>query len=158
MTGDVISHMKMNRPMHLSVSVDNVIYVTNYEGLSYSSDDGMTWKRSVSVRGKGWTFHQALKVTPNSVVSNYTIWTVEYNDYNVWRLSIYTPGKRTWTDVALPTPQVQVNLSRMAFDGRTNIYMTDWYNRAVHVWSVGGRYVHRCCHGRTSQACLEIWH
>jgi hypothetical protein len=30
--------------------------------------------------------------------------------------------------------------ARLVYDGHTNIYVTDWDNRAVHVWSVDGRY------------------
>jgi hypothetical protein len=140
-TGKVISHMEMNSPKYLSVSADDVIYVTNYGGLSYSSDNGTTWNRLVSLRDNEWRFFQALKVTPNGLVSSYTAWIVEYNDYDDWRLSIYIPGNGTWKDVILPNSKVKVYQSRMVFDGRKNIYMTDWYNRAVHVWSVNGRYV-----------------
>jgi hypothetical protein len=139
-TGDVISQMQMMIPKYLSVSFDNVIYVTSFKGISHSSDNGTTWNTLIGERGDGWLFNQALKVTPYNIVSNYTIWAVETN-YTNWRLSIYTPGKLTWTDVVLPNSQVKVDNSRMAFDGRTNIYMTDYYNRAVHVWSVDGRYV-----------------
>jgi hypothetical protein len=142
-TGDVISQSQMTSPRCLSVSVDNVIYVTHHEGLSYSSDNGTTWNNSISLRGNGWRFHQALKVTPNGVVSNYTIWMIEYNDYKEWRLSIYTPGNGTWTDVVLPSLRVKVNHSRMFFDGHTNIYMTDFNYRLVHVWSVNGQYVQK---------------
>jgi hypothetical protein len=131
-----------DNPKYLSVSHDNDIYLTSLsDGVYYSRDNGATWSILVSERDNTWRGHQAIKVTPNNVLSSYTVWAIEADYKNDWRLSIYTSDKRSWTDVALPNTQVQVNKSRMTFDGHTNIYMTDWVNRAVHVWSVNGQYV-----------------
>jgi hypothetical protein len=137
--GDIMHQAKLNFPRYLSVSPDSDIYVTSIpQGIYCSTDNGTTWHRLVSERG--WRFGQALKVTPNNVLSNYTIWAIE-TDYTDYRLSIYTPDKQTWTDVVLPNAQVKLFNSRMVFDGHTNIYMSDWHNKAVHVWSVNGQYV-----------------
>lgn len=143
-SGDVVHQTQMVYPMYLSVSADNDIYVAcQSDGVYYSTDNGATWNRLVSKRGL-WQFEFALEVAPDNLLSNYSVWIIESNNRSkktpVWRLSIYTP-RRTWTDVVLPNTQVNVENSRMTFDGHTNIYMTDWNNTAVHVWSVNGQYV-----------------
>jgi hypothetical protein len=140
-SGDVVHHTQMIAPRYLSVSPDNEIYVTSTtNGIYYSTDNGTSWNILLSKRDYSWQFTQALKVTSNSDSSNYTVWVIEHNFPN-WRLSIYTHNKRTWKDVALPNAQVKVNFGKMTFDGHTKIYMTDWSNNAVHVWSVDSRYV-----------------
>jgi hypothetical protein len=140
-SGDVVHHTQMIAPRYLSVSPDNEIYVTSKtNGIYYSTDNGTSWNSLVSKRDYNWQFTQALKVAPSSVLSNYTVWVIE-NNFPNWRLSIYTPDKCTWKDVVIPNANVKLNFGKMTFDGHTKIYMTDWSNNAVHVWSVDGKYV-----------------
>jgi dipeptidyl aminopeptidase/acylaminoacyl peptidase len=141
LSGDDVHHTQMIAPQFLSVSLDNEIYVTSTtNGINYSTDNGTSWNILVSKRESSWEFTQALKVTPNSDSSNYTVWIIEHN-FPKWRLSIYTPDKCTWKDVVLPNAKVQVDFGKMTFDGHTQIYMADWSNNAVHVWSEDGKYV-----------------
>ncbi len=72
-------------------------------------------------------------------------WTAEYTS-ELCRLRVYTIDKRqagnnvTWRDVTVPS-NVNVDLTNnLAYDGHTNIFMKDFVNNAVHVWSVSGQY------------------
>jgi hypothetical protein len=63
------------------------------------------------------------------------------------RLSIYKRNRRgavVRNVVSLPS-QTLINLagSRLAYDGRTSIFLSDYKNKAVHVWSVNGQYDHQ---------------
>jgi hypothetical protein len=138
-SGDVVHHTQMIAPRYLSVSPDNEIYVTcTTKSLYYSTDNGTSWKGLVAQPNFSWEFVHALKVKPSSALSNYAVWLIESNDPE-WRLSIYTPKK--WTALVLPNAVNIRQTGRMTFDGHTNIYLTDYYNKAVHVWSVNGQYV-----------------
>lgn len=59
----------------------------------------------------------------------------------------------TCCDVTLPS-YVTVNLKncRLAYDGYTNVFVTDVYNKAVHMWTVSGQYV---CQPVSSQQLVK---
>ncbi len=143
-SGDVVAQQQMIHSWYVYVSSDDVIYLADYmNGVHKSTDDGVTWT-CVFKSPDGWHFRQIIKVS----IDNYTdeFWTREYNTVSQC-LSVYTldnrlvNGELTWCDVTLPdhTP-VDFHCGRLAFDGHTNIFMTDFDNRAVHVWSVSGQY------------------
>jgi hypothetical protein len=143
-SGDVIQQSNVSQPTALSVSTDGVIYiVSGLTSVYQSTDDGLTWSHMFIV-SDGWRCSQVIKVSTDSNTD--ALWTV--NNLVADNLRVYTVDKRrvvgdnvSWHDVTLPS-HVTKNLSidRLAYDGYTSIFITDLYNRAVHVLSVSGQY------------------
>jgi hypothetical protein len=146
--GDVIAQTNTLVPFRLSISTDDVIYLADYRtGVYQSIDDGVTWSHVFNV-DDGWHCVQVIKVSSGS--NTQVFWTTEMlsADATKWRLRVYTVDKRkvddnvTWRNVTLPS-HVTVNLqqSKLAYDGYTNMFVTDYHNKAVHVWTVSKQYV-----------------
>jgi WD40 repeat protein len=144
--GDVIAQTKSLFGIRLSVFTDDVIYLADYRtGVYQSTDDGVTWSHVFKV-ADGWDCIQVTKVSCDSIKQ--VFWTIEKlkADNENWRLQVYTVNKQrasnnvTGHDVTLPL-FVTVNLqySKLAYDGLTNVFVTDVYSKAVHVWSVSDR-------------------
>jgi hypothetical protein len=73
---------------------------------------------------------------------------------------VYTVDKQrvgdnvTWRDVTLPSHvTVDLQYCKLAYDGHTNMFVTDFNNKAVHVWSVSGQYV---CQLLSSQQLMNM--
>jgi hypothetical protein len=134
-SGDVIQQTNVSQPNKLSVSTDGVIYViSEYTSVYQSTDDGLTWSHMFNVID-GWECWQVIKVSTDSNTD--VLWTVVRSAED-WRLRVYTVDKRravgdnvTWRDVTVPSHvTVDFSFSRLAFDGHSNIFVTDHDNRS----------------------------
>jgi hypothetical protein len=146
-SGDVIQKTHILDPDFFSVSTDGVIYLISKWTIVYqSTDDGLTWSPTFEVTD-GWQCRQVIKMSTDSHTD--VLWTV----VGLWpaedrRLRIHTVDKQrkiggnvTWRDITLPSHViVSLSNSKLADDGHSNILVTDYDNRAVHVWSVSGQY------------------
>jgi hypothetical protein len=144
-SGDVIQQTNVSKPSSLSVSTDGVIYlISDYTSVYYSTNDGLTWSRMFNVTDV-WQCWQVIKVSTDSNTD--VLWTLVVSAED-WRLRVYTVDKRravgdnvTWRDVTLPSHMtVDLDSSKLTYDGRASVFVTDYSNRAVHVWSVSGQY------------------
>jgi hypothetical protein len=143
-SGYVIQETKRLRLRYFVVSTDDVIYVISGAKLVYkSADDGLTWSRMFEVSG-GVLCVQVIKVSTDSNTD--VFWTVELSAE--WCVRMYKLDQRravgynvTWRDITIPS-HVTIGLRhcRLAYDGRTSIFVMDFINRAVHVLSVSGHY------------------
>jgi hypothetical protein len=141
----VIQQTNILQPSSLSVSTGNAIYLISAGTSVYqSTDDGLTWSRMFDV-SDGWKCWQVIKASTDTDTD--VLWTV-VKSFGDWRLQVYTVDKRpaaggnvTWRDVTLPSHvTVSLSESKLAYDGHTSVFVTDFYNGAVHAWSVGGQY------------------
>jgi hypothetical protein len=146
--GEFVTQINNLAPSRFYISPDDVIYLANFErGVYQSTDDGVTWSHVLEVAAD-WKCVQVIKVS--SEINMNTFWTVEtfYEDDNNWRLRMYTVDKRQdsnnviWRDITLPSHvDIDLRYAKLAYDGHTNIFVTDTGNKVVHVWSVSGQYV-----------------
>ena len=147
-SGKVITtHKKMTSPSRLSVSSDNIIYLADSNtGVYQSTDDGVSWSL-VFKSTDGWHCKQVIKVTTDHCDD---FWTLEYySDNKNWHLRVYNVDRRrsddnvTWRDINVPTTDgkhINLSYSSLSYDGNMNIFLNDYYNKAVHVLSVNGQY------------------
>jgi hypothetical protein len=143
--GTCISKSATPCPYQLSISTDGVIYLSNNGSVYQSTDDGVTWSHVFNV-AHGWECWQAVKVSSDD--NTQVFWTVdllkEAGDYK-WLMRSYTLDKwrdgsnATSHDIFLPSHATTIN--KLAYDGHTNVFVTDFESRAVHMWSVSGQYV-----------------
>ena len=145
-SGKVITtHTQMTVPRFLSVSNDNIIYLADMEtGVYQSTDDGVSWSL-VFKSTDGWYCWQVIKVTTDH---SDDFWILENSD-NDCRLRVYSVDRRrsdgnvTWRDINVPTTDgkhINLSASSLSYDGNMNIFLSDCYNKAVHVLSVNGQY------------------
>ena len=148
-SGEVITtHKKMTEPQRLSVSSDDIIYFAGWKtGLYQSTDDGVSWSL-VFKSTDGWYCIQVIKVTTDH---SDDFWTLEYNDNYGYHLHVYSVDRRrsdgnvTWRNINVTTTDgkhIDLSLSSLSYDGNMNIFLSDYYNKAVHMLSVNGQY--RC--------------
>ena len=146
-SGKVITtHTEMTSPQSLSVSSDDIIYLADYRtGVYQSTDDGDSWSL-VFKSTDGWYCWQVIKVTTDH---SDDFWTLERSDNKDWHLRVYSVDRRcsddkvTWRDInVITTDGKHINLyyCSLSYDGNMNIFLSDWYNKAVHVLSVNGQY------------------
>ena len=148
-SGKVITtHKKMTSPRYLSVSSDNIIYLAEYcKGVYQSTNDGVSWSL-VFKPTDGWHCLQVIKVTTDH---SDDFWTLEYNSNgdNNYYLRVHSVDRRrsdgnvTWRDINVTTidgKHIDLSISRLSYDGNMNIFLSDYYNKAVHVLSVNGQY------------------
>ena len=145
-SGQVITtHTQMTSPHRLSVSNDDIIYLVDYAtGVYQSTDDGVSWSL-VFKPADGRQCWQVIKVTTDS---SDDFWTLEKNG-NSDTLCAYSvdrgcsDGNVTRRDINVTTADGQhINLSysRLSYDGNMNIFLSDYYNKAVNVFTVNGQY------------------
>ena len=144
-SGDVIQQTNVSKPTFLSVSTDGVIYLIsdNCTSVYQSTDHGVTWSHVFHVTD-GWECWQVIQVSTDSNTD--ALWTVVRSDED-WRLRVYTVDRRravgdnvTWRDVTVPSHvTVNLGLSNLVYDGHS-VFVTDYWKKAVHVWSVSGQY------------------
>ena len=144
-SGKVITtHSQMTLPQRLSVSSDDIIYLVDCAtGVYQSTDDGVSWSfvfKSID----GWHCRQVIKVTTDH---SDDFWTLGYG--NNYYLCVYSvdrrrsDGKVTWRLIKAPTTRakhIDLGFSNLSYDGNTNIFLSDYWNRAVHVLSVNSQY------------------
>jgi hypothetical protein len=153
-TGTILKRVNMRLPQHLSVSSDNVIYVTEEDdGVSQSTDDGKTWSRIIDKPRIGWGYIFAIRLCIKNTTNT---WVIEYR-HDAQRLRIYSSTSSR--DVTLPSnTSFSLHASKLLFDGDSDVYMSDYHNRAVHVWSVHGQYEYKLLFGNYAHSisCLAI--
>ena len=144
--GEVITtHTQMTDPRFLSVLNDDAIYLADgTKGVYQSTDDGVSWSL-VFKSTSGWQCGQVIKVTTDQ---SDDLWTLEESSGNK-HLRVYSVDKRRSEvnvikrDVNVPKTDgkhINLNHSRLSYDGNMNIFLVDWANKAVHVLSVNGQY------------------
>ena len=145
-SGKVIStHTQMAGPGYLSVSSDGIIYLADSEtGVYQSTDDGISWSL-IFKSTDGWHCNQVIKVTIDHCDDFWTLGTSD-NDYY---LRVYTVDRRrsdsnlTWKDLNFTTSKKHIDLSSsssLSYDGNKSVFLSDFFNQAVHVLSVNGQY------------------
>ena len=146
-SGKVITtHTQMTEPQYLSVSNDDIIYLTDSNsGVYQSTDDGVSWSFVFKSTG-GWHCWQVIKVTTDP---SDDFWTLKYSNKNNWHLCVYSTDRRrsdgyvTRRDINVTTTDgkhINLSGSRLSYDGNMYIFLSGCYNNAVHVLSVNGQY------------------
>ena len=139
-TGDVVawSETLFTDIQYLSISPDdNVIYLASgRDGVFQSPDGGVSWSYLFQSH-HGWRSIQAVRVT---VKQREQFWVVEMLN-NKWRLRVYsgsrfTTGENIDDHVDNETVKVDFKYSKLAYDGSKYIYVSDYSNHSVHVFSV----------------------
>ncbi len=145
-SGNVLAETNIISTLYLSVSTDDVIYVTSrVSGVHQSTDDGVTWSHLLNST-RGWWCFYVIKVSTHNPAGD-DFWTLEENeDAHNHRLRVYTVNRKsadgglTWRDVTLPSHVHILTSSKLAHDGHMNIFLTDFSRRAVYVLRVNGQY------------------
>jgi WD40 repeat protein len=146
-SGNVIKRITDLFADFLSVSTDEVICLADFKnGVYQSTDDGKTWSLVIDMPA-GWQCAHAIRVSTDNDKDVFWTHEVMKNDKTNRRLQVCIVDKHcsgtkvTRHNVTLPS-QVTVNLqhTRLAFDGHANIFVADANNKAVYVWSVHGQY------------------
>ena len=142
----ITAHSHIRTPQFLSISYDDAIYLADWTtGVYQSTDDGFSWSL-VFNSTDGWHCLQVIKVTTDH---SDDFWTLEENGINTQRLRVYSVDKRRsdsnvmWMDKKITaTDGIHIKLSniRMSNDGNMNIFLSDNYNKAVHMLSKNGQY------------------
>ena len=154
-SGEIITaNTQMTYAQNLSVSKDGVIYLIadRKTGVYQSTDDGASWSL-VFKSTEGRHCLQAIKIASTDHSEDF--WTLESigdTFLYTWYLRVYSVDKRcsdgnvTWKDIDLTiSDDKQIHLSdnsSLSFDGNENIFLSDYFNKAIYVFSVNGQY--RC--------------
>ena len=140
----IISHTQMKEPQLLSISNDNIIYLADFHtGVYQSTNNYVNWTL-VFKPIDGWHCYQVIKVTRDH---SDDFWTLGSNNANEWHLRVYSVDRRrsdgnlTWRNIIDSTiGQLYLLDGSLAYDGNMNIFLSDYDNRAVHVFLVNGQY------------------
>ena len=144
----IITHSNFTAPHYLSVSIDDIIYLAEWDiGVYQSEDGGVSWSL-VFNSDVGWHCMQVLKVT-NGQWDDF--WTLEIkSDSQTYHIRTYSMrhGRLNGTNgnvtgrfsTATNDKDIYLQFSRLSYDGRMNIFLTDYYNCAVHVLSTNSWY------------------
>ena len=166
-TGEVITtHTQIANPQFLSVSNDGIIYCADMKtGVYQSTDDGVSWSLVFSSTYE-WQCTQVIKVTTDHIDD---FWTVEESSSS-YHLRVYSMNRKrsdgnvTWKDINFPTIDGKgINLSwhsKLFHDGGSHIFLSDKYNKAVHVLSVNGQYLRQIvyCMNEPTSLTLDMTH
>ena len=144
----IITHSNFTAPFYLSVSTDDVVYLAEWViGVYQSEDGGVSWSL-VFNSDVGWHCVQVFKVT-NSRWDD--LWTLEIeSNFQTYHLRTYNMhhGRLNGANgivtgrvsTATNDKNIYLPFSTLSYDGKTNIFLTDYYNCAVHVLSTNSRY------------------
>ena len=154
--GQVIAQNKMQSPMCLSVFNGN-IYLADWNiGAFQSTDDGVNWSLVFSSPNE-WNCWQVIKV---EAAHNNNFWTLSvYRQTDNFNLRIYNVnnnGDVTWKDISPPTidnKEINMNKSSLTYDGKTNIFLSNWYDKCIHVLSLDGQSHHQILSQLTHKPC-----
>ena len=142
--GEIIKRSQRVRPQRFSVSIDNVIYLADYEtGVHQSTDDGMNWI-FLFKSPDGLPFGQAVKVITENTDFFWTLENDKYNYIRVYNMSLGRfVGDQSWKSNIISitqTKSVILQLSSFLEDGKMNIFLSDYYNAVIHVFTAEGKY------------------
>ena len=161
-TGEVITtHTQIADPQFLSVSNDGFIYYADMKtGVYQSTDDGVSWSH-VFNSTDGRHCRQVIKVTTDH---SDDFWTIEKSGNNYY-LRVYSvdrkrsDGKVTWKDINAPTNGKHVrliSLYRLFHDGSAYIFLSNMFNKSVHVLSVNGQYLRHIVYCKYEPTSLTL--
>ena len=146
--GQVSTQYQLKKPIRLSVSYDNVIYVADFlAGVYQSTDDAMSWSLVFNLTD-GANPIQAVKVATDFCDDFWTL--VLYQDYTYLR--VYCTQKDnpranvTWINVHLPMKAgkpFDLEKSSLTYDGYSNIFLSDYWNKRVYLFSTNAQYSNR---------------
>ena len=138
-------HTHLRRPMYLSVSNDDVIFLADfYQGVYQSTDEGISWSL-VFKSPDGLYFIHVIKV---ETANNPDFWILR-EKHNNYYIRVYSVDERrpngnvTWRDINIPQTNgkyIDVSNCLLSYDGSMNIFLFDSKNKAVHVFSVNDQY------------------
>ena len=141
--GTIINTFQTKDPQYLSVSSDGIIYLADGEaGVHQSTDDGLSWSFIFKLK-KRWLCLQAIKMTNSN-----DYWTlVRYQSEGNRRLHVYSVN-RTGVDAPIPFRNIKIpktngeentlRQSTLAYDGYTNIFLNDYNNKAIIIFTMNG--------------------
>ena len=142
-SGVVLANTQMTAPRCISLSNDNIIYLADMKkGVYQSTDDGVSWSLAFNLPDK-WHCWQVIKVANDKSDDFWILGLLEK-----WSLRVYNVEKDSkenvaWKDINITktdgTP-INFDSSKLSYDGHRNIFLRDYYNKAVHVLSVNGQY------------------
>ena len=141
--GQIVSSTEMSSPFCLYLSTDNIAYLAEYnKGIYQSTDGGLSWSH-VFTSGDDYHCLQVIKVSHTH--NQEELWTLEENDHNSYRLRKYAMNGTNGTTLLgeMPRDVLQINMSagsRLAYDGSTRVFLTDFWKGAIHLFSHSGQY------------------
>ena len=145
----IIGRTRMKSPHRFSVSSDNVIYLADWEtGVYQSTDDGISWNEVFKPTDKRHCVEVIKVLSDHGEV----FWCLE-SDSETFHLRVYSVDKKqdgtlnlSWVDISdFMTDGKPIDFSLnscLSYDGDTNVFLSDFDNKAVHVFSMNGQY--RC--------------
>ena len=138
--------------------VHGVIYLTAEKGFYISTDGGYTLILQNNFL-KNKTLWKVIKVVTDRCE---LLWTIEEDDklhlYSVVPISSMNALKEHMIQ-SLPPTLSKLEHSGMcdiAYDGRTNIFLTDFKNSKIHVFSVTGHYIGQLLDDIPGVCCLAV--
>ena len=139
----ITTHSQMSSPRYLSISHDDIMYLTDENtGVYQSTDDGVSWNL-VFKPTEGLYCKYIIRVM---TAYGDGFWSLERRGFYKYHLRVYkirSDGNLTWTDISVPTAigkHCDLCYSSLSYDGNKNIFLGDHCNKAVHVFSVNGHY------------------
>ena len=111
-----------------------------------STDNSVSCALIFKVTNNGSACWQVLKITTGN---SDNFWTIERISSQNFRLRVYSVDNRrpdgnvTWRNInATPKDGKRINLvaSSLSYDGSMNIFLSDLYNKAIHVYLMNGQY------------------
>ena len=154
----IITHSQISAPMFLSVSNDDIIYLADRKtGVYQSKDDGITWNL-VFKSLDGWHCEQVIKVTSDCCDDFWTLESKMYDRYYPVHIHVYSGDKArsggnvTCRDISvLTTDGKHLDLSpygSLSYDGNMYVFVSEFEDKAVHVFSVTGQYQYQLLSAR----------
>ena len=138
----ITTQFRINVPLGLSVSNDNVIFVAVLrDGVYQSTNDGVSWNL-VFKPPDGVYFFRAIEVTTDN---NRNFWILVNDEQNNFYLHAYSLdesssyGNVTWRDIKVTMKNGKyTNLYKnsLLYDGNMSILLCDSDEKAIHVLSV----------------------
>ena len=144
--GKIITiHTQIKYPRCLSVSNDDTMYLTDWKtGVYESINYGISWNFIINAND-AWHCQQLIKVITDY---SHDFWMLQWNDNYNWHLRVRSvdsrrsDGSSAWRDININTTDgknTDLTAYSLSYDGNMNIFLSDYYNKAVHVLSVIGQ-------------------
>ena len=139
-----------SRPYFFSVFSDKYIYLADpFSGIYQSNDDGSSWLSIINATGK-WRILHIIRVGGSG--ENY--WTWEFNtETHILRVGMYSLDannnnsiknniglKEVIIQFAYDITFSELHGSMLSYDGNEHIFVSDYQNKTVHVYSINGQY------------------